>query len=123
MKCRHIAPTLLLIAAPAMAQLPTTAPPVSPTDGSMTVVTGGTAQVLFAAGAAPHGCMIQNGQTAADQGIGAAENAEVRFDGSSAVTTSIIIYPGNVVSCPLGLNTSVSILAATTGHILRYSRW
>lgn len=94
---------------------------VTPTNDSLSLTTGGTAQNAIAANATRKGCTIQNPATAADQGISTAENLYVRFGGTAAAASdSWELVPGQSMSCaPVAgqiVTTAVSVVAATTAH-------
>lgn len=94
---------------------------LTPTNDSLSLTTGGTAQNAIASNATRKGCTIQNPATATDQGIATAENIYVNFGGTAAAaSTSFELTPGQSISCsPLGIGTitsAVSVVAATTGH-------
>lgn len=104
---------------------PTTVSPIylTPTNDSLSITTGGTAQQAIATNATRKGCTIQNPATASDQGIVTAENAYVNFAGTAAAaSTSFELVPGQSISCsPLGIGTvtsAVSVIAVTTAHKL-----
>jgi hypothetical protein len=89
------------------------------TGGAMTLSQAAIAQNLFTAAEVVHGCLITNPQSAADQGISAAEEIWVSVTGTAvpgAGTASIPIPPGSSFSCGAGLTTAVSWIAATQGH-------
>lgn len=94
---------------------------VTPTNDSLSITLGGTAQNALTANATRKGCTIQNPATAADQGIGAAENLYVRFGGTAvSASDSWELTPGQSMSCAPSSGqivvTAVSVVAATTGH-------
>lgn len=96
---------------------------VTPTNDSLSLTTGGTAQTAIAANTTRKGCTVQNPATATDQGIATAENAYVNFTGTAAAaSTSFELVPGQTISCaPFGtgvITAAVSVVAATTGHKL-----
>ena len=104
---------------------------VTPTDCSGTITAGGTAQNIFTGGAAVHGFMVANIDTSAGSG----EPLWISFTGA-AVAGAVASYPlaspsantfANLSSFTtplgLGLNTSPSIIAATTGHKFSCTRW
>lgn len=102
---------------------PTTVTPVplTPTNDSLAITTGGTAQNALASNAARKACTIQNPSLATDQNIVTAEFLYVRFGGSAAANSdSFGLAPGQSISCdPLGIGvytTAVSVEGATTGH-------
>lgn len=101
----------------------TTVTPIylTPTNDSLSLTLGGTAQAAIATNATRKGCTIQNPATAADQGLVTAESLYVNFGGTaSAAATSFELTPGQAISCsPLGIGTvtsAVSVVAATTAH-------
>jgi hypothetical protein len=109
-----------LLTIPSSAQIPIGQyTPVAPS-GALTLATGGTAQNLFAAGEVVHGCTIVNPSTAT-------EAIWVDFTGAAAVAaaghTSVQLAIGTPIPCGVGLSTSVSWIAATTGHAISASRW
>lgn len=102
---------------------PTVVSPIylTPTNDSLAITSGGTAQTAIAANPTRKGCTIQNPATATDQNIAAAETIYVNFGGTAAAaSTSFGILPGQAISCsPLGIGTitsAVSVIGATTAH-------
>lgn len=94
---------------------------LTPTNDSISLTLGGTAQNIMASNATRKGCTIQNPATATDQGIATAENIYVNFGGTAAAaSTSFELVPGQSISCsPLGIGTvtsAVSVVGATTNH-------
>ena len=109
-------------------QIFTPTPPRIPANA--TLVAGGTAQNVFAAGEVVHGCAIVNPTTATDEGVGAAEEIWVDFTGQPAQTatgsaspTSVPVPAGYGINCPTGSTTGVSWNAATTSHRVSAYRW
>lgn len=95
---------------------------VTPTDRSGSLTLGGTSQTLAAANASRKALLIQNPCTAAEQGIGTAENLYIN-DGAAAATQT----NGNLANlAPCGSvtldwnghvdQTAITVNAATTGH-------
>jgi len=112
-----------------------TATPVTNTTtacAASTVTTGGTA-VTFVTGATKGGFII-NGLTAAQQGIGAAENAYVDITGATpgsteaaANGTTVAIGPNQApagsISWPASASITIKVNAATSGHKLTCVQW
>lgn len=102
---------------------PTTVSPIylTPTNDSLSLTLGGTAQAAIASNTTRKGCLVENPALAADQGISTAEFLYVNFGGTAAAaSTSFALAPGQSISCsPLGIGTvtsAVSVVAATTAH-------
>lgn len=91
-------------------------------DGSGTIVTGGTAQLLFAANAARKGLFISNPASPAGQNTPgqAPESLFVKYGSAPAIGAGnvIEIAPGGFLN-PQGVadNRAIWILAATSGHV------
>lgn len=90
---------------------------------ALSITTGGTAQVLFGANAARKGLLISNPASGPSQGLGAVapESIFIRFGANASglgVGGNIEIVPGGYFN-PLAAadNRSISIWAATTGHV------
>ena len=104
---------------------------VTPTDCSISLTTGGTAQNIIAASATLHGFTISNIDTSAGSG----EPVWISFTGTAAASTAGS-YPlaaptattfANLSSytTPLGfgVNHAISVVAATTGHKISCTQW
>jgi hypothetical protein len=103
---------------------------VPPTDCSGTITTGGTAQTLIAASATIHGFTLKN----IDASTGSGELIWFSLTGTATATTSgsyELIPPasttqdGGSYTTPLGfgVNHTVSIVGATTGHKYTCTTW
>jgi hypothetical protein len=103
----------------------------TPTDCSGTITSGGTAQNAFAATATIHGFTIAN----IDASAGSGEPLWISFTGT-AVAAATASYPLaaptattfaglSSYSSPIGfgMNTALSVIAATTGHKFSCTRW
>jgi len=103
----------------------------TPTDCSGTITSGGTAQNAFTANAAIHGFTIAN----IDASAGSGEPLWISFTGT-AVAAATASYPLaapaattfsglSSYSSPMGfgMNTALSVIAATTGHKFSCTRW
>jgi hypothetical protein len=95
--------------------------------GATTLATGGTAQNVFGPGEVQFGCAIANPATATDEGgIAAAEEIWVSFVGTAvaaSASASVAVAAGSAITCPSGLYTAVSWIAATTGHKISAYKW
>lgn len=104
---------------------------VTPRDCSVAITTGGTAQNIITASPSIHGFVIMN----VDNTNGSGEPVGVSFTGTASIGASgtyvlaapvatTYAFPGSF-STPLGFgpNHSVSVIAATTGHIISCTRW
>lgn len=100
-------------------------PFVVPNGGTnSTIIVGGVANVIVTGPV--NGCYVYNPATAADQGIGAVETVYL-----NPVTTATAvgngrnsaILPDRGYSCPPGMTTNLSGIAATTGHALNVVIW
>lgn len=104
---------------------------VTPTDCSIALTLGGTAQNIIAAGNSLHGFTIANIDTSAGSG----EPVWMSFT-TTAVASTIASYPLaaptattfaglNSYTTPLGFgtNANVSVVAATTGHKISCTKW
>jgi hypothetical protein len=97
--------------------IPPVAQPVAA--ASLTIAAGGTAQQLFAANTILLGYRVQNPSTAT-------ESLFVDDSGNPATTTSgttIELQAGQFYESPFAVATSVSVLAATTGHPFKAARY
>ena len=94
---------------------PTTNPATAAAGASFSIVTGGTAQNVFAAASITNGAVIHNPFAATENlfvdVVNAAQAAE---PGSNGTTTAV--PPGSSFNVPGGLTTAVSVIAATTAH-------
>jgi len=104
---------------------------VTPNNCSATITSGGTAQTLITAGRAVHGFIIMN----MDNTNGSGEPVWISFTGTAAAGASgsfvlpapvatTYAFPGSFAS-PLGFgsNQNVSVVAATTGHVISCTWW
>lgn len=104
---------------------------VTPTDCSLAITTGGTAQNILAASSTLHGFTIKN----IDAAAGGGEPVWISFTTTAAATT-IASYPlgppasttflgGESYTTPLGygVNHAISVVAATTGHKISCTTW
>ena len=87
-------------------------------DGSGTVATGGSAQLLFGGIAPPHGFLVQNNSSAAlwisDVGTASAGGASVQLAANGGIFTTPSGYK------PAG---AVSLYGGTTGQAFAARRW
>lgn len=91
---------------------------------SSTIVTGGTPVTII--NGPVNGCYVVNPLSAADQGIGSAENAVVNgvtTAGTPGNGTNTDLVPGQSWQCVPGQSTSVSAVATTSGHRLVVVKW
>lgn len=100
---------------------------VTPTDCSGFITTGGTAQNAFAASATRHGFTILNFDTTEPLWISFTGTATANTVGSypiAAATSTTFASAGSFTS-PLGfgMNTALSVVAATTGHKWSCTWW
>lgn len=106
-------------------------PNVTVTDCSTTIATGGTAKNIITASSTLHGFIIMN----IDNTNGSGEPVWISFTGTAAAgaagsyalaapTASAFAFPGSF-SSPVGFgsNKNVSVIAATTGHIISCTKW
>lgn len=97
-------------------------------DGTGTIVTGGTAQLLFGSNAARKGLFISNPASPAGQNTPgqAPESIFIKYGSAPVIGTSgvIEISPGGFLN-PLGVsdNRSIWVLAATTGHVFNAQQY
>lgn len=104
---------------------------ITPVDCSLTISTGGTAQNIINASPGLHGFLIMN----VDNTSGSGEPVGVSFTGVAnigAAATYVLAapvattyaFPGSFAS-PLGFgpNKAVSVIAATTGHVISCTKW
>lgn len=114
------------------AQLPVAAPSnVTPKDCSGTITTGGTSQNAFAASTGVHGFVIKNEDPTAGSGeplwFSFTETASAAGAGSYSLSApSSPSYSGaESFTAPygLGINTNLSVVAATTGHKFSCTTW
>ena len=103
------------------------APNVTPTDCSGTIATGGTAQNAFTAGATKHGFTILNIDTTEVLWISFTGTAAASGTGSyplQAATASTFASPGSFTTpTGMGLNTALSVVAATSTHKFTCTWW
>lgn len=103
------------------------APNVTLTDCSGTVTTGGTAVNAFTAQSTLHGFTIVNLDTTEPMWISFTGTAAASTVGSYPVAapTATTFAGGGSFTSPfgMGLNTALSVVAATTGHKFSCSRW
>jgi hypothetical protein len=104
---------------------------VTPTDCSIALSSGGTAQNIITADKGVHGFILMN----IDNTNGSGEPVWISFTGTAAAgasgsyalaapTATTYALPGSFAA-PLGFGTNknVSVVAATTGHIITCTRW
>ena len=104
---------------------------VTPVDCSIALTNGGTAQNIITASPGLHGFILMN----IDTTNGSGEPVWVSFTGTAAAgasgsyamaapTATTFASPGSF-SSPLGFgsNKNVSVIAATTGHIISCTKW
>jgi hypothetical protein len=87
-------------------------------------VTGGVAVTLITGPV--NGCYVVNPLSAADQNIATAEVAQVNPVTTAAATgrgTNVTLQPGQSFSCPSGMTTNLSAMAATTAHAFVVVKW
>ena len=88
------------------------------------IVTGGAATTLITGPV--NGCYITNPETATEQNIATAEVAYVNPVTTAAATgrgTNSKLSPGQSFSCPPGMTTNLSAIAATTAHAFNVVKW
>lgn len=97
----------------------------SATAKGLAITTGGTSQTLIAANASRAGMMIQNPCSAAEQGIGAAEDLILNLTNAATLTTNVnwvVLAP--CASIAMGLNgglvttEAVTAITTTTAHVV-----
>lgn len=91
---------------------------------TFTVVTGGVPVILVTGPVT--GCYVINPLSAADQGIATAEVAQVdpvKTAPSVGNNTTSTLQPGQGYSCPQGMTTNLSAVAATSGHKFNVVKW
>lgn len=104
-------------------------PTYTPAAGAASVVSTGGTPVTAAngsAGAPIDGCYLVNPATAADQGIGAAENLYVNPVTTATTSgngTTSAIQPGQPYNCVPGMINNLSVNAATSGHKFNLVVW
>jgi hypothetical protein len=104
---------------------------VTVTDCSIALTTGGAAQTIIAASNTVHGFIIMN----VDNTNGSGEPVWISFTGTAAAAAAgsyalpapvatTYAFPGSFAS-PIGFgsNKNVSVVAATTGHVISCTRW
>lgn len=104
---------------------------VTPFDCSVAITTGGTAQNIILADKGLHGFLIMN----VDNTNGSGEPVGLSFTGTASIGASgtyvlaapvatTYAFPGSFAS-PLGfgINHNISVIAATTGHVVSCTRW
>lgn len=100
---------------------------VTPTDCSGTVTTGGTAQNAFTSGATKRGFTIMNFDTTEPMWISFTTTAAANTIASypiPAATATTFAGAGSFTSPPgMGINTALSVIAATTGHKWSCTWW
>lgn len=96
--------------------IPQTGNPVTYTDRSGTITTGGTAQNAAAANTSRKGLWLQNTSTG---------NLRVSTRGTASSTAGILVAPGNMMSWPAhGIPTAaLSVWGATTGQAFEAAEW
>lgn len=100
---------------------------ITPTDCSGSVATGGTAQNAFAANAAIHGFTVMNIDTTEVLWFSSTATAAAAGAGSyplPAATATTFAGAGSFTTpSGMGINTALSVVAATTGHKWSCTRW
>lgn len=94
------------------------------TNQSGAITLGGTAQNALPINGARKHFLIQNPQTAADQGIASAENLYINFTGAANIgTPSLVLFPGGSYESSMApvASQALSVIAATTGH--KFTCW
>lgn len=119
-----------LLAIPAQAQVPTAIQSernVKPLDCSGAITTGGTAQNAFAATPNLHGFIIANIDTSEPLWISftgtAAASASGSFPLSTATATTFVSTGSFSAPIGFGINTALSVVAATTSHKWSCVKW
>lgn len=102
-----------------LSNLPVTITPNAATDGSTTIVTGGTAQNLFSGVTPPNGFTVFNPDAAEDCWISDTATAAANNTGSILVA-HLTSYTSPTQRKPIG---AVSIVCATSTHKLTASYW
>jgi hypothetical protein len=88
------------------------------------IVTGGTAVTLITGPV--NGCYVTNPLTLADENIAAAEVAYVNPVTTATANgrgTNSALQPGQTFTCPPGMTTNLSAIAATTAHAFNVVKW
>jgi hypothetical protein len=88
------------------------------------IVTGGTAVTLITGPV--NGCYVTNPLTASDQNIATAEVAQVNPVTTATAAgrgTNSTLQPGQTFTCPAGMTTNLSAIAATTAHAFNVVKW
>lgn len=88
------------------------------------IVTGGAAVTLVTGPV--HGCYVTNPLSASDQNIAVAEVAQVNPVTTATAAgrgTNSTLQPGQSFSCPPGMTTNLSAIAATTAHAFNVVVW
>ena len=88
------------------------------------IVTGGSATTLITGPV--KGCFVTNPLTASDQNIAAAEVAYVNIVTTATANgrgTNAALQPGQTFTCPPGMTTNLSAIAATTSHAFSVVVW
>lgn len=98
---------------------------VTPSDCSGTIASGGTAQSPFAASSGRQGFQIQNLDTTEPLWINVTGAAAANGLGSFALAaaTATTLQNGGSYYSPIGFNTALSVVAATTSHKFSCTRW
>lgn len=103
------------------------APNQTPTDCSGTITTGATAQNAFSAGATKHGFTIVNLDTTEPMWISftttAAANTVASYPIQAATPTTFAGAGSFTTPNGFGINTALSVIAATTGHKFSCTWW
>jgi hypothetical protein len=105
--------------------LPIAHAPVTPGAAANFVITSGGTAINLITGPV-NGCYISNPLAASDQNIATAEVAYVNPVTTAAANgrgTNSALQPGQSWTCPPGMTTSVSGIAATSGHALNVVEW
>lgn len=116
---------IALGAATPATSLPVVLPIATPAAGTASaIVTGGSAVTLITGPV--NGCYVTNPLTAADQNIATAEVAQVNPVTTATANgrgTNSTLQPGQGYSCPSGMTTNLSAIAATTAHAFNVVKW
>ncbi len=97
----------------------------TPTDCSGTITTGGAAQAAFAANSARHGFIIANIDTTEPLWFSMTTTAAASGTGSYPLAAADATTFANMVSftSPIGINTALSVIGATTAHKFTCTVW
>lgn len=104
---------------------------ITPTDCSVAITTGGTAQSIIAANAALHGFSIANIDTSTGSGepvwmsftTTASANTLASYPLAAPTATTFASLSSYTTPVGFGTNHAVSVIAATTGHKISCTYW